>query len=257
MYRRKRRNQGTWLPVLGTEYGTDLDPHEHISFFNFRLDVPANGPADSVIGIFPVTYDTPQEDDDITNKHTPLIEVVGNEYFLKRIVGKCFLNVAEEIDTDANAVHMPRGYIVTAGMFIARAQDTKDVGGQDVPLGGIIVNNYGPQMRSTIREPWIWRRSWNLGGTTQIVGLDAAGSLKQYGWFPPNNAEYGSIQDGPHIDQKTKRRVRQDERLWFVCQARSTTSFVSAGVNAIAEIEVWCDFRYFAASRKAKNQGNF
>lgn len=254
--RRRRRNQGTWLPVLGTvPADSDCDKLSH---FTMQLEVPQTGPCGSIFGILPVVFDTPQEPDALANTDA-LTDLVGNEYFLKRIVGKLHLGIKEQSDTAQHAISFPYYYIATAGFFVARAQDESIAGGSSLPIGGLLYNQYAPQIREVIREPWIWRRSWVLGSAVKDAELRASFGTNfatSQGW-PQNNSTYGSIQDGPHVDQKTKRRVRQDERLWFTIQVRSASDWTTTGINSTATLEVVGDFRYFASMRRAKNSGNF
>jgi len=259
MYRRKRRrNQGTWLPVLGTIPGSG-DRQAH---FTLDIAVPS-GPNASIFGIIPVTYDAPQENL-LNPSFETLGEILSTEYYLKRIVGKLHVAVLDDAAGGATFANlltdMPWGFLVTAGFFIARAQDHDTGIGDVLPIGGLNYNQYGPQMLEVIREPWIWRRSWLLGSPAKQAaqkGRLAAGVLPAdpIMELPPSNGWYGSIQDGPHVDQKTRRRVKQDERLYFAIQARAMSAVQT--LTWTPQIIAVGDFRYFASLRKAKNSGNF
>lgn len=248
MYKgRRRRSQGTWLPLIGTT----PENGDKLAFNRLALTIPTNGSGTGILGIVPLTYDAPQENDNDPNFDT-LSEIVGNEYFLKRIVGTCLIGVHETVPSDYDQAAFPPYYMVTAGFFVARAEDSSSPN-DGYPIGGINSPDYGPQNLATTREPWIWRRTWMLGSRAwQLYEDKQTGALDMYGAYPTTTAGYGSVADGPKVDAKTKRRVRQDDRLFFAVEARSSQSFTQA-----AALNVELDVRLFAQLRKAKNAGNF
>lgn len=265
MRRRRKGSGGTWFPVLGTTPDTD----ESFAQITLALGIP-NGLTNvkAVTGIVPLTFDTPQEGANTDPITDTLTELVGNEYFLKRIVGNVFVSVHQDIDdpTIAGATDFEPAYIVTAGFFVARAGDENT--GEDLPIGAnsatTVAHSYRVDAQETIREPWIWRRSWLLGNPArafmiQQLGTTGPGSI-QLGTaeLPSSNIFYGTLGGGPHLDAKTRRRVRQDDRLWFAISARPyRTSEAVAPGSPDGEIRVVLDYRIFASLRKAKNSGNF
>lgn len=253
--RRHRRNNGTWLPTLGTQLG------ENEAFSSgFGFDIPAVFDQDITTVITPITTDTPLEGDSITNT-TQLVDVIGNEYFLDRIVGKLHIAASFSVDDGPPALWIGGPVQVVAGFFIARCDDANP----QLPVGAATANaardNYSPAELDTIREPWIWRRAWTLGtrgrGPTFSTGpAPPIGSL--YGAvFPPTTADYGSVLDGPHIDAKTKRRIGQDDRLFFAVSAFYPPQFGGGVVDAPAAVVGWLDYRLHGQLRKARPDGKF
>lgn len=252
---RRRRFKGTWLPNIGTP--ATAPSIEDMSNRYVSLAIPADS-RNSILGIIPIIRDTPIEQSGFV-----LDDIVGNEYAIRRIVGKCFVAIRGALDVSAGTIGAVHGtFQVTAGFFIARAEDASIT--VDAPIGGIQPRDYGPEALNTIREPWIWRRQWVLSDPVLKYGAPAAmgaflaanatGVADALSW-PPSNAGYGSIQDGPHFDAKTRRRVRQDERLFFAVQARGLP--VNTVVTQASEARVWLDYRVFGALRKARQIGTF
>ena len=146
-----------WLPVLGTGLGdTDSMVFRDLAF-------PLDPTGETSVLIFPVTYDDPKDDDE-QDAQSQLTEFVGQEYILNSIVGKCHVGyMATAANRDLEADQVPKFVGVAAGFFVARA-DGGAPGVDDVPIGASGGNatrrNYSPLSPDTMREPWIWHRSW-------------------------------------------------------------------------------------------------
>lgn len=259
--RRRRRQQVTWFPTLGTA-GPGPDFTSDFAGRVGTLSVLSNGL--TTTQILPVTFDTPHETENATTAD-PMVTLVGNEYLLRRIVGKILLGIDGQSGSETRVF---TGALITCGWFVARANDSNfNPQGSDLPVGatGSVTTDaplYGPQHVDTIREPWMWRRSWILGTPSdpQIVN----DIFPAFAGFPNNNALYGSVSDGPHFDVKVKRRVSSDDRLWWIVQARQLSD--SGNQNPIeAEFTTtttttlrWVlDYRLLGSLRKAHNRGNF
>lgn len=255
-FKRKRKPKYTWFPTIGTSIGVAAT--DNVSGRSFSLPVP-NTRATNVI-VSPLIPDVPSEGDNFdANEPGVLAGIVGQEYYIKRIVGKIFIGAqaAGELDGVPNFVG---GALVGAGMFITRASDDDAGGGANLPIGGAslaeLQENYSPLSEDTIRKSWIWRRTWVLSNQAKFWFLDADPfDTRGFHQFPPTNADYGSIQDGPHIDAKTSRRVRSDERLWLsiACTALPLDSTTDVGIG----LEGYIDFRVLAQLRRARNRGVF
>lgn len=263
MPRTRRRTRYTWLPTLGTAFGEDGD---NSSGRSFNLNVPADGT--SAVLISALTFDEPLEGDDLA-LGTPLGTVLGNEYFLKRIVGKLHAELLQ-VNTLGNDPSRPTACLFGAGFFVARANDTSQGAGS--PIGSASLSerqeNYSPLAEDTIRKPWIWRRVWTLGNQARwlkpvvITGGQAQATLPAIAiaagaTFPPNTAAYGSVADGPHIDAKTARRIKQDERLWFVVAGRNWPAGDGVVANGGLNVNGYLDFRLLGALRKARQGSAF
>lgn len=253
----KRRPKYTWLPTLGSVRSSE-QPVANNSGIRFTLNT--TGSVDPVTVIFPLTFDTPGDPDDVDPAAGGvLVNMVGHEYFLRRIVGKCLIAI-QASTAPANDPSRTPGVIVTAGFFVARANDPDSGGGPTTPIGSAsqqeVIDNYDSLSRETIRAPWIWRRAWILGNkarelastTVQDFATNAANM------FPPTTAHYGSVADGPHIDAKTARRVAQDERLFFTATA---AQFPETPTNQGAAVLGYLDYRLLGQLRKAHNRGVF
>lgn len=260
---RRRRNRGTWLPVAGTAIEEESDTY--LSGIAVAVPIPATN-AGSVVNIQAVTHDYPFEGDNTTD-FTTMGEVLGNEYFLDRIVGKLFLSYVPTRDSTNGNRPVSGPLLVGAGFFVARA-DERD---GKVPIGATggdtsleAINNYSPLDNDNVREPWIWRRTWVLGmaNNTQGFWFSPAGQPEgQYllGAYPASTALYGSVMDGPHIDAKTKRRIGQDDRLWLALSS-SWIGGIAWGVGE-GDLDAYCagflDLRLHGALRKARQSGKF
>lgn len=214
--------------MLGTGLAEGTDSVVGVQTF---LDVPAN--ATTTGKIFPVTYDDPSDDAEQSNE-SQLTDFIGQEYILDSLLGHWFVARRSQ-GTPGNSPHDSKATLVTAGFFVARSTDDDAQTTDSQPIGadglGQIRANYSPLSANTVREPWIWRRAWILG-TPTVKDVSSGGDLtitygsgtnptQAYGQFysdsfPASNVAYGSVSDGPRVQTKTRRRVRQDERLWGI-----------------------------------------
>jgi len=166
------------MPTLGTISNDDPGRENlRISGRAFSLDVigtPATafpgGQGDINTLILPVIPDAPPQGDTANNDAQGELSIqMGTEWFCERIVGHLF--VAYRLP-DAGQV-VPASVLVTAGFFVARANDASSGGGLATPIGSASSaernGNYSPQHIDAIREPWMWRRSWMLGGAPNVT----------------------------------------------------------------------------------------
>lgn len=270
----KRRRRYTWFPVVGT-----VGPGEAGDNFNqrfFTIDIAPNGA--SAVEISPVVPDVPSEGDEI-NVDAPgqLVQAIGQEYVIERIVGKLFLTCQGPADDPPGTI-FPKSLLVGAGFFVARASDADAGGGPNTPIGSATlterVENYSPLSEDAIREPWMWRRVWILNtqrrpvianGLGSIFGptlnITAGTGLAVTGGAPTTNIEYGSALDGPHFDIKSVRRVGNDERLYFVIAGRTldatTPGFEQPNTVGPNMLTGLVDFRVLGQLRRAHNRSNF
>jgi len=146
--------------------------------------------------------------------------VKGNEWRLRRIVGKSFIWVlGDELDSPA-----VQGALVdcAVGFIVCK---TDDDGTPDTWFPEV-----NPLSQFSADDPWIWRRRWLLNPYSASDVRDSTVSLMNnfpYADIPGSNINCGSAVDGPHIDQKTARRIHRNERLFCVVAARPhTVNFV-------------------------------
>lgn len=239
MASRRRRRAVTWLPTLGT--AGPVETNDNASGRAFSLDTPPDGTTE--VAITALTFDVPRDADSAALTIDTLADIIGSEYMLRRIVGKCFANSL--LDSEG-----PAAILFGAGFFVARAADEQQAQEGNQPIGSQSpserVENYNPLSDDCIREPWIWRRVW-------ILGRDGAGEGAPS--FPSTTVGYGSVQDGPHIDAQTMRRVGNDERLWFAVAARNFPIAVAS--TSPGQIFGYLDYRLLGSLLKARNRGVF
>lgn len=270
--RGKRKQRGTWFPILGVGLNEGADS---CIGTEFQLSVPSLG--ESVSQILPITYDDPRDDDEASDEAF-LSDFLGNEYVIDRIVGHWF--VSRRISGNANDVSPEEQppTLVTCGLFVSRSQDAGGGTLDSQPIGAgteaEIRKNYSPISENTIREPWMWRRSWILGtngvcafdassGAALILAAGAAvpptvpwGVNHGQAW-PASNSGYGSLSDGPRLDVKSKRRVRQDERLWAIMTVCNWP--LDSQLGGATQVSVYSHImpRIYGRLRKPLNRSSF
>lgn len=253
--RKKRRTNVTWFPTIGT--GRDDLTKEN--FLNGREFVNIDVSTSTGCEILPLVPDVPLEADDIdVEGGGQLVQAIGQEYILQRIVGKVLFAVTGQfnLNNDPSNAHAA---LVACGFFVARSED-KTNGGPDFPIGGATsgsrVLNYNPLHPDCIREPWIWRRTWILGNSGfPANAADQDIDIPAFSLFPPTTAGYGSVSDGPHIDTKIKRRVGNDDRLWFAVAHQALPLETATDLNL--QLSGYIDFRVLGALRRAHNRSAF
>lgn len=195
--RRRGKPSVAWLPVLGQNDGsTDL-------WLRDALVVnPGLGAANISTNLHSLVPDYPAEAAQVGAIET-MADYQGSGYRLRRIVGKFFCGIDPDIG-DGQATIYPEAALVAAGLIILRVDTATGA-----PLQAATPLQYSPLGRDNVRDPWIWRRSWLLGNSFAYNGSGGSSYIE----FPFTTADYGSAYDGPHIDQKTARRVALEERL--------------------------------------------
>jgi len=220
-FARRRKPRVAWMPTFG---GAPLDdpewttnPWPGVSLeLNLLQDDP---PEDGVIwDAFPLTFDVSEEAvqaQSDPDKRTLRDIVQGNEWRLRRLVGKAFITTAHGVQgaTISPAVDVALGFIVC---------NTYDDG---APVTDF--NEVNPLAQNSMEDPWFWRRRWLLhpyGFLSQSLAVNPATAdtrnSPQYWNLPATNIAYGSVADGPHIDAKTARVIHRSERLFGVLAAR-------------------------------------
>lgn len=255
---RKRRNNGSWLPIIGQN---NNDPETSMDTTARRVDLVLNNQQVTVF-VSSVIYDVPLEPDSEQIGLTNLGAFQNNEYFLKRVVGKINVGMQTEgsvamptIDTNA-----PQKFIVAAGLFVARAADAQ-LAGFPVGYPANAQADYNPLDPNCIREPWLWRRTWVLGSPywnyLREQGIVSGGTTAPnvIPRQPESNAEFGSALDGPHVDARTRRRVSSDDRLWLAVAGHALPFGGTAQGTGSANFD-W-EFRVFGSMRRARNSGTF
>jgi len=147
-------------------------------------------------------------------------------YSLQRVVGNIYVAVEQQLFNQGTA--MATGVMVTAGMMVKRVDDD-----------GAPITASPPQNYDSASDPWLWRRSWMLCNQPQAVAQGA------YYGYPSNNGAYGSVREGTFVDQKTRRTVKLEERVFMVIQATLVSPYTDLVDAQGLGVEVLWDFRYF------------
>jgi len=189
-----------------------------------------------------------QEDPVASIPHSSLLDLLsGNEWRLRRIVGKFFCGASsDEIDDPAASTSLVD---VALGFMVCNTDD------DGAPTANF--NEVNPLGLEGYDDPWIWRRRWVLNPYGNSRSLDFNNDLRSiYGHllFPNTTANYGSAVDGPHIDQKTARRIHRHQRLFAIIAARQWSNFVNSGE---CRIDYLLDYRLLGsiAARATGNRG--
>jgi len=243
-FARRRKPRVVWLPVFGQGHveGATVDDCPGITG-RLNFDSPA-----VVFDAFPITFDQGNYDPSwvqeqaLVNAFVPNVSDLtqGNEYRLRRIVGKFFCAASsDELDDPpafAAAVDCALGFIICR---------TDDDGAPTTDFEQV-----NPLAQGSMNDPWIWRRRWVLNpfGNTRIADPNISTlNFPPYWDFPNSTAGYGSVQDGPHIDQKTARIIRKEERLFAVVAARGW--FPTGSITNGLSIDYLLDYRILASMR--------
>lgn len=251
----RRRRKFTWLPTVGTVGFSPEEPANSAIISEVIVENVPNGEflgtPDSVV--FPIINDFPQEPFDSNQGSTTegIGEIIGNEYVIERIVGELYVGYTAGNGTSGNAT-----VLVCAGIFVARSDSVQPA----APIG-LTATNYSPLALQNIREPWMFYRTWLLSGgfaqvgnpfaTASATGLNAVGRT--------NNGQNAgaSMFEGPHIDVKSVRRIRQDERCYLTISAQGYNPLGDASTTLTGKLEIIMNIRALGALRQAKSRGAF
>lgn len=228
MRKRRRQRPGQWLPPLAHPYnqtGTGSGNELGASSSFLTLIVKDMQIAPNTLGINNITT-TPLTIADnkdvlfggtqsaVTNVFNAqnLADEQGLGYSLKRIVGQCICAVAPASNGQSLT---PSCVAVTCGIMLRSVEpDTPDN-----PTAA--QQGRDPQALENSTDPWIWRRTWvmspgNAGspqGPSSPAGSDDA---SQFGAvFQPSNTVFTGPTHHAAIDQKTRRTVKGEDRLFF------------------------------------------
>lgn len=252
---KRRRPRVAWLPTFG---GAAVPEGTTAPFPGIESELEINTltpGADIVFDAVPLTFDVSEsavEAQADPTKRSLRDIVQGNEWRLRRIVGKAFIGCAAAY---AGTTHIP-GVDVALGFIVCKTYDNGD------PWTDF--SEVNPLSQESMEDPWIWRRRWllhpsgdNWSTWTNFEGssVDNQNSAQAYG-FPVSNVSYGSVADGPHIDAKTQRRIHRSERLFAVLAARR---WMSSGVaQADVTVRMLLDYRLLGSlgGTSYGNRGN-
>jgi len=211
--RRRRRARVAWLPIIGESHNDTAavqgDPSRLFGINrNTIIQAPQLAPAASGRAVqvsefvtFDDTHSVLNLEYDENYSGSSLKDLTaGNEYKLRRIIGKVHATWYQ-----ASGEYQFGGIEFAAGLMVRRLSDNVAVNELDSEIH--------PLQGTTAEDPWIWRRKWILGEESSVNF--------PYSYYPRTTAGYGSVQDGPHLDQKTSRVIKREERLVMHFAARA------------------------------------
>lgn len=247
---RRRKKSVQWFPNLGSDFVGDAGGYPTTCQFLELVPDPDDSVGPTITNgnllCVPVTTDYTEQPDQANAAQTLRDFVEGQDYLLRRIVGKCFVNVQATPGTQTATQSWP-SVIVTAGFMVARALDA------DQTAIGLDDAECDPFDRNNIMQPWIWRRQWHLGdpGNTQYA---QGGSWRQ------NNSAFATMRDGPEIDTKIARRITKEHRLWFCASAFGVSPFdilMTLPAANQPRVHLELDIRVLGSMRRGKNHSVF
>lgn len=252
---RRRKPRVVWLPMQGNDVaqGQELGDNGAVGAAS-TLTIGGNGAIafDAISVTFDYSDAPTQEQGSFERSLQDLTS--GNAYRLRRLVGKILVGVATTSSSGGIG-----NVDVACGFMVNRTDDSGN------PLSyGLFGSDQqrSPLAQDAQQDPWIWRRRWvlspipavcNYPSSSLITDIDAVTSTLGGPQFPQTNAEYGSLQDGPHIDQKTARVISNQERLYFWISGRRVTN-VGETAQQDLTLDYVLDLRLLASLRQ--NVGN-
>jgi len=249
--RRRKGSGGVWLPVYGN--------HDQAATLDRVIGARGTFAMDRTGGIiydaFAVTFDDTQSayntQSGVQNTLRDIVE--GQEWSLRRIVGKHHIQVWADRNPENQNPIWP-AWEVASGYIVLKTDEEGN------PTADLAETN--PLVQESAEDPWIWRRKWILScvGPLEVTSVPPAGGLGE--WYqqrlwPFNTAGYGSVLDGPHVDQKTGRRIHRQERLYcmIACRPHNPSNNDLAGeYNVPYRCGYAIDHRFFG--RLGSSRGN-
>lgn len=239
------------MPTLGGVTQTGESAYGTVPF-GWVQSPDSNGAATSIF-VTPLVPDETQYPDVTADAASTLRDFTeGQDWFLKRIVGKVFLRTRH--DTTATQGQAWPNLRIACAFFVGKSKDdTPD----DPDFDNTEIDPLGSQ---NVRQPWIWRRVWHL--STGAPYANAAVGTQQVAAWPNMNLFGPGLLDGPHIDAKTARRIRREERLWFVSSVQGYQVVPGADGQSVEfgdDVAVIgdLDYRILGAMRKSTNRSTF
>lgn len=226
-FRRKPAVQ--WLPITGYGEGSSN------SYIASTLSLQPGGTISTTV--HSLVPDYPAEAILAGAQLPTLADYGASGYRLRRIVGKIMVGTDEFLGDPQVPTQYPECAWVGAGFMVLRVDPTNGA-----PLNAATPGEYSPLDRDSIRDPWIWRRTWFVGNDLAL----GPGLATTMGQLPRNNLEYGAgTWDGPHVDAKTNRRVSAEERLFLIVSCQMVNNSVVP--NTAGVVRYAAEFRYLTS----------
>lgn len=248
--RRKHRTKFSWFPIIGEE--SDVVPDgDFFGPLGGGLSITAADPLP--MAIVALTWDYPPEVEiDIADAIPSLADFQGSEYQLERLVGKCLVDFGV-FNQGGAALQTRQDCLVAAGFIILRVDEATGA-----PLRTGDLQEYNPFIAHNATDPWMWRRVWALGQQGAFANPTGGLDYVQAG-FPRSNVDYGDSESGPHIDIRSVRRVRKEERVFFLISATRVLGGAPIVPNEgddTGNVIWYLDYRILGRLLKASGRGN-
>lgn len=232
------------MPTLGSTKAGEGEAWGSTAF-GFRVNMPQKNYVFATPFVISLVPDETRQPDQAQTDQVSLRDFTeGQDWFLKRLVGKCTIRTFK-----STAGTTWRNAMIAAAFFVAKAQD------DDQEQPDLQPDEYDPLNSQNVRQPWIWRRTWQLSVGSQTFSTFTAAAYPNMNQFGPG------VLDGPHIDAKTARRIRREERLWFCVNATGYDdefgNNVDNGVDGSSGIFGELDYRILGQMRKSTNRSTF
>lgn len=238
MVRFRRKSRVTWLPSINTNVVSAAGTQSHFYFDNGTI---SNLNYERSSQMYTLIPDYPASAIRASAPNIPSLgDWEGSAYLLRRIVGKAVISVNNTPPPDPQAQTYPALAAITLCFMICRVDEATGA-----PLRA--ADGYSPQALNNVQDPFIWRRTWVL--QNDFASSAALAGRYQY---PRCNADYGSIQDGPHIDAKTRRRVADEERVIAILSSTNLSgdSTLAGGYDILLDLRLLASPLRIAGNRR-------
>lgn len=239
MARRTRKPKVVWLPTSLNERLGEIGIANEFSPLLFEQLITTIGTEVRGDQITVVTAVVKDEAQAIAGQ--TLSDIEGSAYRLRRIVGKIFVEVLNPNDVRDTPQDSMFWYVTCALIVLRTAANNSPM--------SVVLSDYNAASVNAMGDPWIWRRTWQVGA--QDPGNPLA---LTFGLRDPNNWQPGYANlDGPHIDVKTARIVSNEERLFLVTTVTAgdgTVGGAPAQILVTGELRCLASMRTMAGNRR-------
>lgn len=251
--RRRRRTPVVWLPNVGTStLRNNGAAFTNVQENNAGVEAHfTHDPNNILIQEVPLVLDNPPEVGQtgtslatLQDFSLNLTEDIG--YSLRRVVGNFYISCQQFKLAEQTAI--APAWLVAMGLIVRRVDsETGEALAQFVDEDPASIQNN--------RDPWLFRRNWILGSfeTQNSTTSALANAVSQ---FPSSNAYLGpgSVREGTFVDQKTRRWIGPEERLFM------NLSFTALPMDVVYDnfgvTEFYWNFQYRILGTKRYNRGN-
>jgi len=238
--RRKRRSRFNWFPVNPTFIGEGTTP---FTWYRTELNLsPVVGTGSDPLAV-PLLQDQDQQTGQSDAGISLRDRVEGKDYAVERVVGKVWGAVSQD-QADSSGEYVASQIIVGMGFAVLPVNDNS--GQPDLDTA-----EYDPLNADNSGAPWMWRRTWVL--------YNNLASPEPFFTGPTNIGSYGSVADGGHVDIKSVRRVRREQRLFWCVSSSVLRTFNNDGTSVPISValDVGYDIRVLGGMRRAQNNSTF